>query len=109
MSVLLLWAVCHRYRLPFPSPYAVTTQKINIDTLSFARSSNPTLVDVFVVVHVDGERLCLCTAATKGLLFIPQIKYEYGEPRWNDIDRRKQELEENLSQCHLNHYKSHMN
>jgi hypothetical protein len=24
-----------------------------------------------------------------GLLFIPQVMKEYGEPRWNDIDRRK--------------------
>jgi hypothetical protein len=24
-----------------------------------------------------------------GLLFIPQMIYEYGEPQWNDIDRGK--------------------
>jgi hypothetical protein len=24
-----------------------------------------------------------------GLLFIPQMMYEYGEPRWNDMDRGK--------------------
>jgi hypothetical protein len=22
-----------------------------------------------------------------GLLFIPQVMYDYGEPQWNDIDR----------------------
>jgi hypothetical protein len=43
-----------------------------------------------------------------GLLFIPQI-YEYGEPRWNDINRVKPKtLDKNLSQCHFVHYKSHM-
>jgi hypothetical protein len=24
-----------------------------------------------------------------GLLFIPQVTYEYGEPRWNDTDREQ--------------------
>jgi hypothetical protein len=33
--------------------------------------------------HVNGVRLCLRTAA------IQQIIYEHGQPRWNDIDRRK--------------------
>jgi hypothetical protein len=33
-----------------------------------------------------------------GQLFIPQVIYEYGEPRWNDIDREKtEELETKLS------------
>jgi hypothetical protein len=35
--------------------------------------------------------------------------YEFGEPRWNDIDRRKpKNSENNLSQCHFVHHKSHM-
>jgi hypothetical protein len=43
------------------------------------------------------------------LLFIPQIIYEYGEPRWNDIDRGKlYNLEKNLSQCRYVHHKSYM-
>jgi hypothetical protein len=33
-----------------------------------------------------------------GLLFIPQVICEYGEPWWNDIDRRKpKNSEKNLS------------
>jgi hypothetical protein len=44
-----------------------------------------------------------------GLLFIPQVLYDYGEPWWNDIDRVKPKiLEKNLSQCHFVHKKSHM-
>jgi hypothetical protein len=44
-----------------------------------------------------------------GLLFIPQMIYECGEPRWNDTDREKPKtLEKNLSQCHFDHHKSHM-
>jgi hypothetical protein len=31
------------------------------------------------------------------LLFFPQVIYEHGEPRWNDIDRRKLILQPQLS------------
>jgi hypothetical protein len=42
------------------------------------------------------------------MLLIPRW-YEFGEGRWNDIDRRKQKnSEKNLSQCHFFHHKSHM-
>jgi hypothetical protein len=35
-------------------------------------------------------------------LFIPQVTYEYGEPRWNDIDREKpKKSDKNLTQCHF--------
>jgi hypothetical protein len=35
--------------------------------------------------------------------------YEYGEQRWNDIDRGKpKNWEKNLSQCYFVHHKSHM-
>jgi hypothetical protein len=44
-----------------------------------------------------------------GLLFIPQVIYEYRELRWNGIDRRKpKNSERNPYQCHVVHYKSHM-
>jgi hypothetical protein len=37
-----------------------------------------------------------------GVLFVPQMIYEYGEPRWNDIERIKSKnTEKGLSQCHL--------
>jgi hypothetical protein len=41
-----------------------------------------------------------------GLLFIPQIICEYGEPQWNDIDRgklliRQLELSGNPTSSHL--------
>jgi hypothetical protein len=43
-----------------------------------------------------------------GLLFIPQVIYEYGVPWWNGIDGKTEELGKNLSQCHCVHYKSRM-
>jgi hypothetical protein len=44
-----------------------------------------------------------------GLLFIPQMIYEYGGPWWNDIDRKKpKNSEKKLSQCHFVYHKSHM-
>jgi hypothetical protein len=44
-----------------------------------------------------------------GLLFITQEIYEYGESRWNYIDRGTQNsLDRNLSQCHCVHQKSRM-
>jgi hypothetical protein len=36
-------------------------------------------------------------------------RYEFGERRWNYIDRRKpKNSEKNLSQCHFVNHKSHM-
>jgi hypothetical protein len=36
------------------------------------------------------------------ILLIPQMIYEYGERRWNDIDRGKpKNSEKNLPQCHF--------
>jgi hypothetical protein len=44
-----------------------------------------------------------------GLLFIPQMIYAYGEPRWNDTDRGKPKIwEKILSHCHFVHHKFHM-
>jgi hypothetical protein len=46
------------------------------------------------------------------ILFIPQMTYEYGERRWNDVDRGKpmnsEKNQKNLSQCHFVHHISHM-
>jgi hypothetical protein len=43
-----------------------------------------------------------------GLMFIPQMIYEYG-PQWYDFDNGKpNNSEKNLSQCHCIHNKSHM-
>jgi hypothetical protein len=56
---------------------------------------------LFVVVHVDGP--------PTGLLFIPQMIYDYGEPRWNNTDRgNRKNSDRTLSQCHFIHHKSHM-
>jgi hypothetical protein len=38
-----------------------------------------------------------------GLLFVSQMVYEYGEPRWNDMDR-----EIKLFQCYFFHHRSQM-
>jgi hypothetical protein len=44
-----------------------------------------------------------------GLLFIPQVIYEYGEPWWNYTDRGKPQIfEKNVFQCHFVYNKSHM-
>jgi hypothetical protein len=43
-----------------------------------------------------------------GLLFIPQLIYEYGETQWNDTDGKLKNSEKNLSQYHFVNHKSHM-
>jgi hypothetical protein len=58
------------------------------------------------VIQAKGLRKCFWTA---DLLFIPQVIYDYGEPRWNDTDRGKQKnSEKTLSKCHVFRHKSHM-
>jgi hypothetical protein len=43
------------------------------------------------------------------LLFIPQIIYESGEPRWiDDVKGKPKNSEKILSQCHFVHHKSHV-
>jgi hypothetical protein len=43
------------------------------------------------------------------LLSIPQMMYEYGQPRLNDVDRKSSKnSEQNLSQSYFIHHKSHM-
>jgi hypothetical protein len=52
---------------------------------------------------------CIWTGAINGPLYIPQMIYEYGEPRRNDIDGGKSNnSEKNLSLCHSVQIKSHL-
>jgi hypothetical protein len=56
-------------------------------------------------VGLVSKRGCLLTLAYYAF---PRW-YEFGERRWNDIDRGKpKNCEKNLSQCHSVHHKSHM-
>jgi hypothetical protein len=58
------------------------------------------------VVHADGVRICIWTAATNGRPTIPKIIYEYEELRWNDTDRADTRTHRrNLPQCHFIHHK----
>jgi hypothetical protein len=62
-----------------------------------------------VVLHVDGGWLRLWTAATNGPVVIPQMPYEYGEPRWTSTDSGKpKNSEESLFQYHFVRHKSYM-
>jgi hypothetical protein len=50
------------------------------------------------------KRGCLVTLA-----YYTFPTYEFGDRRWNDIDRGKpKNSEKNLSQCHFVHHKSNM-
>jgi hypothetical protein len=44
-----------------------------------------------------------------GLLFIPQMIYESGEPQWNDTAKETpKNSEKNPPHCYFVHHKSHM-
>jgi hypothetical protein len=62
-----------------------------------------------------GTFSCLCwwcetvseLVPSVGVLFIPQMMYEYGEPRWNDIDRKTKDrhgCDRNLEQDMINYF-----
>jgi hypothetical protein len=64
---------------------------------------------VVIFDHVDGARHVPELRPPTVLLFILQMIHEYGEPRWNSIDRGKpKNSEENLSSCNSVHDKSHI-
>jgi hypothetical protein len=66
------------------------------------------IIIIFHLVRFDGVRLCLQTVVTNGpIVHLPGD--EYGEPRWNYIDRGKPKNSEKiLLQCHFVHHKIHM-
>jgi hypothetical protein len=67
------------------------------------------VLTVVVVVHVSGGRYVSELWPPVGLLFVLQVIQEYGEPRWNDINRGKlKNLDKNLSHCHFVHHRYHM-
>jgi hypothetical protein len=55
-----------------------------------------------------GVRLYPLTAASNGPVVHPQMIYEYGEPRWNDIDRETKELGQKPVSVSLCPPKSHV-
>jgi hypothetical protein len=61
-----------------------------------------------VLVHVDVMRIYFRNAAIIGPFIHPQMIYECGEPRWNDIDRVNSKSEKNLPKYQFVHYKPHM-
>jgi hypothetical protein len=62
----------------------------------------------FVMLFMSMEWNCVSELGSPtGLLFIPQMIFDYGEPWWSDADRGKlKNLEKNLSQCDFAHHKS---
>jgi hypothetical protein len=58
-------------------------------------------------LFISTGRDCLCTTATSGLLFTPQVMYEYEVPRSNDREEPKNS-KKNLCQCQFIHHKSHV-
>jgi hypothetical protein len=93
-------------------------RKLRISSAEWLRTALLTLVarvhpvgpelHLDVVVHVDGVRQGLWTAATNGPIVHPWY-IEYGQPWRNDTDRGKpRNSDKNLSQCHSVHHKSHM-
>jgi hypothetical protein len=59
---------------------------------------------VVVVVHVEDDVSELRPPTS--ILFIPKAIHEYGESRWNDIDRGK--LKNSKKNLPSVHHKSHM-
>jgi hypothetical protein len=87
---------------PLPQPYVTVCFSGTLtSTHKYTRSQNSIMT--IVVVHVDGARPHLWTAATNGR-FVHLPGDEYGEPWWNDTDRGKpKNSEKNLSQWNMDH------
>jgi hypothetical protein len=65
-------------------------------------------MDLLLIMSMENDYVSELWSLT-GLLFIPQIIYEYGELRWNDIDRGKSKnSDKNLFQCHFIYHSFHM-
>jgi hypothetical protein len=61
------------------------------------------------MVHVERVRLISELRLRIGVLFNPQVMYEYGEPRWNNIDKEKpNNWEKSLSEYHFVFRKPHV-
>jgi hypothetical protein len=101
----------HTFQSFVPSPYCHVLKSKN--------EKPSALLNLFQHLHISTEFLFVlfmsmgrrCVSELwpqRGLLFISQVMYEYGQLQWNDTDREKpNNSETNLSQCHFVHHKSH--
>jgi hypothetical protein len=116
-----LAAARNGYKFHLVQRYGFKTERLSCHHLStFMRFISRTYVNtkpMSFVLHKEGCVHGLSMSVSMGWddgcelrpltcsLFIPQVIYEYGRPRWNDIDRLKpKNSEKNLSQYHFVHH-----